>query len=369
MDLKIPLLIYLILGPLTLATYAQTPPPIPPADRWTLVEGKHWQKKSAGPVETPEETDRREGNRGSCQSPGMVRVQGNMVVSRSTGADSDEVGALQDLACTSWISNTFPKRCARFDAAALRQKLQKLPRRRMAFCMDRFEYPNQKGANPIIMMTFPEATALCRAKGKRLCSDEEWTFACEGEEALPYPYGYERSSQCNADSKDYVSFAGALKKIRKERERLAAYAQSHGDPPWSSNGGEQCIDSEFFRDLQKQIAALASLANASAYQIQVALSLILERKRFSPEAAEILDALWAGEPSGSRAACKSASGIYDLTGNIDEWTNNRISGGKYHGAQKGGYWGPVRARCRPATVAHSEGHFFYQQGTRCCSDN
>lgn len=33
---------------------------------------------------------------------------------------------------------------------------------------------------------------------------------------------------------------------------------------------------------------------------------------------------------------------------------------------KGGYWGPVRTRCRPATRAHGPEHAFYQQGFRCC---
>ncbi|MFS8071048.1 MAG: hypothetical protein ACMG6S_32165, partial [Byssovorax sp.] len=35
---------------------------------------------------------------------------------------------------------------------------------------------------------------------------------------------------------------------------------------------------------------------------------------------------------------------------------------------KGGYWGPVRTRCRPATRSHDENHLFYQEGFRCCTD-
>jgi hypothetical protein len=34
---------------------------------------------------------------------------------------------------------------------------------------------------------------------------------------------------------------------------------------------------------------------------------------------------------------------------------------------KGGYWGPVRARCRASTRVHNEDYAFYQQGFRCCA--
>ncbi|MEO6572634.1 MAG: hypothetical protein ABIP89_02255, partial [Polyangiaceae bacterium] len=37
-------------------------------------------------------------------------------------------------------------------------------------------------------------------------------------------------------------------------------------------------------------------------------------------------------------------------------------------ALKGGYWGPVRDRCRPSTTAHNEDFIFYQIGFRCCGD-
>ena len=56
-----------------------------------------------------------------------------------------------------------------------------------------------------------------------------------------------------------------------------------------------------------------------------------------------------------------------LTGNVDEWVVNE-SGKPFQSGLKGGYWGPVRTRCRPMTVAHNEEFSFYQIGFRCCSD-
>ena len=80
-----------------------------------------------------------------------------------------------------------------------------------------------------------------------------------------------------------------------------------------------------------------------------------------------LDRLWQGLPSGSRPTCKSKTGVYDMTGNVDEWTKSSVPGER-PSVLKGGYWGPVRTRCRPATKAHDETHTFYQQGFRCCAD-
>src|SRR5215472_6207132 len=72
-------------------------------------------------------------------------------------------------------------------------------------------------------------------------------------------------------------------------------------------------------------------------------------------------------PSGAQAACVSPYGVHDMTGNVDEWVLNE-SQKPYKSGLKGGYWGPVRDRCRPMTTAHSETFSYYQIGFRCCAD-
>jgi hypothetical protein len=52
---------------------------------------------------------------------------------------------------------------------------------------------------------------------------------------------------------------------------------------------------------------------------------------------------------------------------VDEWTRT-VREGERPSILKGGYWGPVRTRCRPTTRSHDENHIFYQQGFRCCTE-
>jgi formylglycine-generating enzyme len=275
---------------------APEPEPVVPKEttrQWRLVSSRHWQL-GGSEGEDPDVTDAREGNRGSCRR-GMVEVRGRMKL-------HGELDALQLRACTAFVSTKWPERCAAYDRDQWLAISKDLPTRPMAFCIDRFEYPNRKGENPIVMVSWYEARDKCRAEGKRLCKEDEWTFACEGEEATPYATGYLRDADtCVIDR------------------------------PWKA-----------FDE-----AALAARTTARAR-------------------AEI-ERLWQGSASGAHPLCKSAFGVFDLTGNVDEWTRSAVAEGR-PSVLKGGYWGPVRARCRPATRAHDEEHTLYQQGFRCCAD-
>ncbi|HEY8075904.1 MAG TPA: SUMF1/EgtB/PvdO family nonheme iron enzyme [Labilithrix sp.] len=261
---------------------------------WTSVDKLHWQVVSSSPIEDLALVDAREGDSAGCGA-GMVRVKG--------GLRQGDVEWLQDAACTDWISRDFPARCRTFDAEKLAASIAPLPQQPLDFCMDRYEYPNALGQNPIIVVTFHEAEAMCGKAKKRLCTESEWTLACEGEEARPYPYGYTRDPSACVVDRNWRPFAeGAL------------------------------------------------------------------QPRDGQQAREELDRLWQAEPSGSRGACKSPFGVYDMTGNVDEWTSSVRKTG-FRSVLKGGYWGPVRARCRPSTRAHNEDFVAYQQGFRCCADS
>jgi hypothetical protein len=273
--------------------------PTPLAHTWHLVEGRHWQIVSTAAVEDVATTDAAEGTRGRCP-PGMVQARGQLKL--DGWGDYDGVDALQKTACVDWIDRNFPERCGRFDPDRWSTLAKKLPTRAVDFCIDRFEYPNRRGAYPWILVDWNEARAICARESKRLCTEAEWTFACEGDDAMPHPYGYERDREaCVIDRAWRQVDASAL----------------------------------FPRDTERAVAEL--------------------------------DRLWQGEPSGSRPRCRSPVGVYDMTGNIDEWTTSVIPEGN-RSILKGGYWGPVRTRCRPSTRIHGEDFAYYQQGLRCCAD-
>lgn len=55
-----------------------------------------------------------------------------------------------------------------------------------AFEIDAYEYPGLKGSIPLLADSWFEAARLCDDQGKRLCSAEEWQFACQGPEGLVF---------------------------------------------------------------------------------------------------------------------------------------------------------------------------------------
>jgi hypothetical protein len=68
------------------------------------------------------------------------------------------------------------------------------------YCIDRYEWPNRIGENPLVYVDWNEAKALCAGAGKRLCRRSEWILACEGPKRLPFPWGFVRQpSPCNID--------------------------------------------------------------------------------------------------------------------------------------------------------------------------
>jgi hypothetical protein len=71
----------------------------------------------------------------------------------------------------------------------------------LSFCVDRFEYPNRRGARPAVMVDYEEAERACDTEGKRLCSVAEWQLACEGAAVAPYPTGLTREATvCHWDA-------------------------------------------------------------------------------------------------------------------------------------------------------------------------
>ncbi len=188
--------------------------------------------------------------------------------------------------CMKWLDpeQAVTRRCARYSEDAECA----VPERRMKFCIDRDEYTGLGQTIPRSDVSWREATRLCNESSKRLCGTDEWTFACEGPDWLPYPYGYERRSDlCHIDQYDLL-----------EKGKL------------------------------------------------------IDQRR----------------PVTEDPGCVSAFGVHNMTGNVGEWTHDPRGVVPFRSAGKGGWWGPLRNRCRATTVGHDEHFHQVQIGFRCCSD-
>jgi formylglycine-generating enzyme len=174
------------------------------------------------------------------------------------------------------------------------------------FCIDTYEYPNKKGERPRVMNNFPQAQHLCATQGKRVCTETEWTTACEGPGYKPYPYGYRRDpSICNGDQvypfpdlKKAFSKDAAIAK--PELERLYQGKESGSQP--------KCVSDYGVYDMPGNADELAS------------------------------------------------SETFDARSPYDNVTT-------------GGPWlEGVRNQCRPKIYTHNEGFAYYYLSFRCCAE-
>lgn len=234
---------------------------------------------------------------------GMVLVDGDYCTELELRCEQD----------ASWYADWNDKTiCERFEkpSKCVGRKVHK------RYCIDEYEYPNKKGERPKVNFRFPDAQALCAAEGKRVCTETEWTMACEGPEYKPYPYGYVRDPKtCNGD-RPYIE-----PKVTGHDEKGAPF-----------------------------------MAFASKD----------ERVR-----SEELERLWQGVPSGSQPKCVSDYGVWDMPGNADELASSETPEptSKFDNVTTGGPWlYGVRNQCRPKIYTHNEGFAYYYLSTRCCAE-
>jgi hypothetical protein len=178
--------------------------------------------------------------------------------------------------------------------------------RPMRYCMDRYEFTAKNDERPVTLVDASDAKKACEAEGKRLCTESEFTFACEGEEMRPYATGFEREpDKCNIDQHYLVPTAKML--------------------PF-----DQCQTNKWCK---KEFARIDGRKKADE----------------NPE-------------------CVSPFGIVNMNGNVNEWVSTPWKPKPHRAALKGGWWGPVRNRCRAITSAHDETYLGYEVGFRCCKE-
>jgi hypothetical protein len=174
------------------------------------------------------------------------------------------------------------------------------------FCMDTYEYPNKKGERPAVMNDFPHAQRLCAAQGKRVCTETEWTMACEGPSYKPYPYGYIRDpNKCRGDRT--YRFPNVKKTVSKDKQEAHEEVERLWDGV-ASGTQPDCVSDYGVHDMPGNTDELAS-----------------------------------SETPPPRS--------------------------KYDNVTTGGPWlEGVRNQCRPKIYTHNEGFAYYYLSFRCCAE-
>jgi sulfatase modifying factor 1 len=178
------------------------------------------------------------------------------------------------------------------------------PTRPMRYCIDRYEFPNRKGVRPMVMQNFYQAQLHCHQRGKRVCTESEWTKACEGPDNKPFPYGYVRDPK-----------------------------KCHGDQPWDNPSGKKLIarDPGELERLWQGVKSGSQPHCVSDYGVH--------------DMPANADELAASETYG-----KGPRSDFD----------NVTTGGPW-------YLG-VRNMCRPKIYSHDESFAYYYLSWRCCQE-
>ncbi len=151
--------------------------------------------------------------------------------------DGDYCSEVEHKCLKSWYDKSNKKTiCEQFEPGSAVCKGHKTHKH---YCIDTYEWPNQKGERPEVMNRFHQAEVKCAAVGKRMCTESEWTLACEGPEMKPFPYGYERdAAKCNGDHPwDDPNMKKVAKRDPGELARLWHGVRSGSQPECISDYG------------------------------------------------------------------------------------------------------------------------------------
>jgi serine/threonine protein kinase len=112
------------------------------------------------------------------------------------------------------------------------------------FLIDAYEYPNEVGKPPVTGVSWEQAERLCKARGKRLCTEFEWERACKGPNNAVYTYGdaYDEKAcgaELNEDGVPRDNFAtNAVGAYAGCKSGWGVFDLSGGLREWVANDGD-----------------------------------------------------------------------------------------------------------------------------------
>lgn len=163
---------------------------------------------------------------------------------------------------------------------------------------------SRRGVVPQAYLSQEQAAAACEAAGKRLCTDAEWVQACRGRQPTTYPCGDEHvAGRCNDAG------VSPLRKLHGADDSLDTF-------------GIEAMNDPRLNQLPRTVAR-----------------------------------------TGRFRRCRNSYGIYDMVGNLHEWTADPS------GTFRGGYYLDTTthgAGCRYLTTGHNTKYHDYSVGFRCC---
>jgi len=166
---------------------------------------------------------------------------------------------------------------------------------------------SQKGVAPQGYISALEAKSACENAGKRLCTPDEWMRACQGKSPTKYPYGDDEvPGRCNGDGTRQHPVV----------ELFGAGPDAFADP----------------------------------------------NKMNDPRINQLPDTV---SKTGAHAKCKNTYGVFDMVGNLHEWTADGTGSAQF----KGGYYMDTHRNgdgCFYKTTAHGPSYHDYSTGFRCC---
>lgn len=74
------------------------------------------------------------------------------------------------------------------------------------------------------------------------------------------------------------------------------------------------------------------------------------------------------KPASAHPDCKSAFGVHDMAGNVDEWTTIDHAAPGTREVMKGSWWMPGKHHCRAFQGGHGAFYGGTETGVRCCKD-